>query len=150
MKYLKNNNYSNNKKKIKKEVKIMNKKVTIIAIIFMFFLSTCGAFAQSIPVKVGTPKEVAQRHHHRHHKNHRNYKRVCPPHCKCIRDGFCRPGECSPKCRCPHCKVVERHHKHHHQDHIITDININFREKIRGSENSPLFFLSIFSIYKIF
>ena len=99
----------------------MNKKVTIIAVIFMFFLSTCAAFANVIQVNIGTPQLVAQRHH-KHHKHHhkthnKNYKCVCPPHCKCVRDGFCRPGECSPKCRCHNCKVVERHHKPHHKPH---------------------------------
>ncbi len=96
----------------------MNKKITIIAVIFMFFLSTCSAFANVIQVNIGTPQLVAQRHHKHHHKpHHKNYKRVCPPNCICIRDGFCRPGECSPKCRCHNCKVVKRHHKPHHSSH---------------------------------
>lgn len=105
----------------------MNKKVTIIAMVFMFFISTCASFAELIvpgTANVGT-SEVAQ--HHRHHKKHekredyRRNKRVCPPHCRCIRDGFCRPSECSVKCRCYHCKIVPRHtphpHKHHNRHH---------------------------------
>ena len=48
----------------------MNKKVTIIAVIFMFFLSTCAAFANVIQVNIGTPQLVAQRHHKPHHSSH--------------------------------------------------------------------------------
>lgn len=99
----------------------MNKKLAVVAIMFMFFVCTCASFAN---INVEAPKEVAQRHHHRHHgdrPDYRRYKRICPPHCKCVRDGFCRPGECSVKCRCPHCKVVPRHRVHsdspHHPRH---------------------------------
>ena len=102
----------------------MNKTVTIIAMVFMFFVSTCASFADLIVpgnVNVET-KEVSQRHRHHHrgdgeHRDYRHYKRVCPPSCRCIRDGFCRPGECSVKCRCPECKVVPRHKIHHHKPH---------------------------------
>ena len=106
----------------------MNKTVTIIAMVFMFFVSTCASFADLIVpgnVNVET-KEVSQRHRHHHrgdgeHRDYRHYKRVCPPSCRCIRDGFCRPGECSVKCRCHNCKVVPRHRphgdRHHHHHH---------------------------------
>jgi hypothetical protein len=104
----------------------MNKKVIIVALAFMFFVSTCASFASAVVAPLATPQEVAQHHrHHKHHgdrehKDYRHYKRVCPPTCRCIRDGFCRPGECSVKCRCHNCKVVPRHRPHgdrHHQHH---------------------------------
>lgn len=97
----------------------MNKKVTIVAVIFMFFLATCGAFAQGLATAKVNDNLIAQRHHRSHHRQHYNpetHKRVCPPHCKCIRDGFCRPDKCSPKCMCHNCKVVPKH-RHNHRPH---------------------------------
>ena len=109
----------------------MNKKITLVTMIFMFFLSTCAVFADVVPVQiyvspaiggVKEKEEVAQRHH-RHYRHEapppRYHKCKCPPDCRCIRHGNCRPGHCVRNCRCQQHNHRDAHNHNNHHHHRI-------------------------------